>query len=180
MLFSKPQSDEKRKLPSKPNGTLKMTAKGMKRLALIGGSTEHIITRTRQEAFSRAFTDMGLTPDPSLICLDVENKSRVASILKDLVKRDVDGIICMDDNLAGEVLARCRDEHIRIPEDIKLASFYNSSLLEGAVPSITSLNFDDRNLGAVAARTLLDIIDGEEVTGTVLRSYEVILKESTK
>ncbi len=157
-----------------------LIAKGMKRLALIGGSTEHIITRTRQEGFTRAFTDMGLTPDPSLICLDVENKSRVASILKDLVKRDVDGIICMDDNLAGEVLARCRDEHIRIPEDIKLASFYNSSLLEGAVPSITSLNFDDRNLGAVAARTLLDIIDGEEVTGTVLRSYEVILKESTK
>ena len=127
-----------------------------------------------------AFKDAGITTDNSLIYLDVENKAKVRTILKDLVKKDIDGVICMDDNLAGEVLARCRDEHIRIPEDIRLASFYNSSLLEGAVPSITSLNFDDRNLGAVAARTLIEMIDGEKVTGKVLRGYEVILKESTK
>ncbi len=157
-----------------------LIAKGLKRLALIGGSMDHNITRTRRDGFMQAYKDAGITPDGALIYLGVENKSMVRNILKDLVKKDIDGIVCMDDNLAGEVLARCRDQHIRIPDDIKLASFYNSSLLEGAVPSVTSLNFDDRNLGAVAARTLLEMIDGEKVKSRVLRGYEVILKESTK
>lgn len=157
-----------------------LIAKGLKRLALIGGSTEHIITRTRYQGFADAFSDAGINIDNSLIYLDVETMSKVGNILKDLRKKNIDGVICMDDNIAGEVIARCRDEHIRIPEDLRVASFYNSSILESAIPSITSLNFNDRNLGAVAAKTLLDIIDNVPVTSKMLGGYEVILKESTK
>ena len=86
----------------------------------------------------------------------------------------------MDDSIAGEVIARCRDEHIKIPGDLRVASFYNSSLLDSTVPSVTSLNFNDKNLGAEAARSLLAIIDGEYVQSKMLKNYEVILKESTK
>ncbi len=157
-----------------------LIAKGMKHLALIGGSTDHIITRTRYDGFMAALKDAGITPDNSIIFMEVDSRKRIATIMKGLVKKDVDGIICMDDGLAGDVLAWCKEEHIRVPDDIKLASFYNSSILEGAVPSITSLNFDDKNLGAVAARTLLEMIDKQEVTSRILRNYEVILKESTK
>lgn len=157
-----------------------LIAKGLKRLALIGGSTEHIITRTRYQGFADAFSDADINIDNSLIYLDVETMSKVGNILKDLRKKNIDGVICMDDNIAGEVIARCRDEHIRIPEDLRVASFYNSSILESAIPSVTSLNFNDRNLGAVAAKTLLDIIDNVPVTSKMLGGYEVILKESTK
>ena len=157
-----------------------LIAKGLKRLALIGGSTGHMITRNRRDGFFAAFEQAGIKPDESIIYLDIENLSKVSGIVKELMHRNVDGVVCMDDNLAGEVIARCRDEHIRIPDDIRLASFYNSSILETAVPSVTSLNFNDRNLGAMAAKTLLDIIDGKTVSNLMLKNYEVILKESTK
>ena len=157
-----------------------LIAKGLKRLALIGGSTGHIITRTRSDGFMEAFKEAGINVDPSLVYLDVENVSKVGTILKELLKKNIDGVICMDDNLAGEVIARCRDEHIRIPEELRLASFYNSSILESAVPSVTSLNFNDRNLGAVAAKTLLDLIDNGHTSSRMLSNYEVVLKESTK
>ncbi len=157
-----------------------LIAKGLKRLALIGGSTEHIITRTRYQGFADAFSDADINIDNSLIYLDVETMSKVGNILKELRKKNIDGVICMDDNIAGEVIARCRDERIKIPEDLRVASFYNSSILESAIPSVTSLNFNDRNLGAVAAKTLLDIIDNVPVTSKMLGGYEVILKESTK
>ncbi len=114
-----------------------LIAKGLKRLALIGGSTEHIITRTRYQGFADAFSDADINIDNSLIYLDVENMSKVGNILKDLRKKNIDGVICMDDNIAGEVIARCRDEHIKIPEDLRGASFYNSSILESAIPSVT-------------------------------------------
>lgn len=157
-----------------------LIAKGLKRLALIGGSTEHIITRTRYQGFADAFKDADISIDGGLIYLDVESMSKVGNILKDLRKKNIDGVICMDDNIAGEVISRCRDEHIKIPEDLRVASFYNSSILESAIPSVTSLNFNDRNLGAVAAKTLLDIIDNVPVASKMLGGYEVILKESTK
>jgi DNA-binding LacI/PurR family transcriptional regulator len=157
-----------------------LIAKGLKRLALIGGSRNHIITRTRYNGFMAAFNDAGVDADPSLIYLDVESNLKVSGILKELLKSNIDGVICMDDSIAGEVIIRCRDAHVIIPDDIKIASFYNSSILESVIPSVTSLNFNDRNLGAVAARTLLAMIDGESVESQVLKNYEVILKESTK
>ena len=157
-----------------------LISKGLKRLALIGGNTNHIITRTRQEGFEAAFKELDQPLDTSLIYLEVENVSKLDNVLKELVKKQVDGIVCMDDAIAGEIISRCRDEHIRIPEDIRIASFYNSSILENAVPSVTSLNFNDRNLGANAAKTLLDMINGVHVSSKTLSNYEVILKESTK
>ncbi len=157
-----------------------LIAKGLKRLALIGGSTNHIITRMRQEGFLAAFEEANLSVDPGLIYLEVEDVSKVGNILKELEKKSIDGIVCMDDAIAGEIMSKCRDEHIRIPEDLRIASFYNSSILENAVPSVTSLNFNDRNLGANAAKTLLDMIAGVYVSSKTLSNYEVILKESTK
>lgn len=157
-----------------------LIAKGIKKLALIGGSTNHMITQTRLLGFTAAFEEAGLPFDQSLVFLNIENTSKVADILKEIQRKKADGVICMDDSLAGEVIARCRDEHIRVPDDLKVASFYNSTLLEGTVPSVTSLNFNDRNLGAAAAKTLLSLIDGEEVHNQMLKNYELILKESTK
>ena len=157
-----------------------LIAKGLKRLALIGGSTNHIITQTRYEGYKAAFKEAGLEINKTLVYLDVENIKRIDGILKDLRKKNIDGVICMDDALAGEVIAICREENIRIPEDLRVASFYNSSLLEIMSPSVTSLNFNDRNLGAVAAKTLLSIIEGEKVESQNLKNYEVVLKDSTK
>lgn len=157
-----------------------LIAKGLKRLALIGGSTNHIITLTRLEGFEAAFKEAGLSINKSLIYLDVEGTQKIASILEDLRKKNIDGVICMDDSMAGAVIARCREKKIRIPEDLRVASFYNSSLLEGTVPSVTSLNFNDRELGTVAAKTLLSMIEGEEVSSQKLKNYEVVLKDSTK
>ena len=157
-----------------------LISKGLKRLALIGGSTNHIITRTRHEGFTAAFEQAGIPLDTSLVYLEVEDLSKVGNILKELQMKDIDGIVCMDDAVAGEIMSKCRDEHIRIPDDIKIASFYNSSILENAVPSVTSLNFNDRNLGASAAKTLLDMIGGAHVSSKTLNNYEVVLKESTK
>jgi len=86
----------------------------------------------------------------------------------------------MDDSIAGEVIAHCRQKSIKIPDDLRIASFYSSSILESASPAITSLNFNVRKLGAMAFELLLDKISGEDVHNVILRNYEVILKESTK
>ncbi len=61
-----------------------------------------------------------------------------------------------------------------------MASFYNSSVLENNVPSITSLSFDSKGLRARACKNLLRQIEGEETRDRTLLPYEVVLKESTQ
>ena len=86
----------------------------------------------------------------------------------------------MDDFICSYVLNKLDKDHIKIPEEIKVASFYNSSVLEQHQPAITELKFDVAELGMVCCNTLLDYIDKKEVKQKTLLGYEVLMKESTK
>ena len=157
-----------------------LISKGSKKIAIIGGNSNHVITGTRLRGFTEAFKNNNINYDPELVFLDSDDSIKITGIIEELVAKKVDTVICMDDAIAGQVLTSCRREHIRIPEDLKVASFYNSTILDNMMPSVTSLNFDDTNLGAVAAKALMDIIEGKNVRKRIESSYEIVLKDSTK
>lgn len=153
---------------------------GYRKIGLIGGSRQHIVTQSRYQGYLDAFREQGLFADADIIFFDVENVMLTEQIVTELISRQTDCIICMDDSICSHVLNKLRQENISVPKDIKIASFYNSSLLENNQPSITSLQFDVHQLGRITCKTLLDYIDGKEIQGRTLLGYEVILKESTK
>ena len=154
--------------------------KRMKKIALIGGNEEHVVTQSRLKGFKDAFRDNGLPVDESLIYMNLDNPVLLDGKLDDIIKRDVDCIVCMDDAICMEVLSKLRREGIVVPDQIRVASFYNSSMLETHDPSITSLDFDAKELGMLVCRTLLDIVEGNKVQKKTLLGYEVRLRESTK
>ena len=154
--------------------------KRMKKIALIGGNEEHVVTQSRLMGFKDAFADSGLAVDESLIYMDLDNPVLLDGKLDDIIKREVDCIVCMDDAICMEVLYKLRREGISVPDQIRVASFYNSSMLETHDPSITSLDFDAKELGMLVCRTLLDMIEGQKVQKKTLLGYEVRLRESTK
>ena len=100
--------------------------------------------------------------------------------VEEVLERKAECILCMDDAVCSRVLKKLREKNVKVPKDIRVASFYNSSVLENNVPSITSLSFDAKELGMVACKTVLDVIEGAEVETRTLLPYEVVLKESTK
>ncbi len=157
-----------------------LLTRGIRKLALIGGSKSHVVTQKRLQGFKDAFLEQSSSPDNSLIYLDVENSVMVEKIVEELIDHQVECVICMDDSLCTYVLNKLRKEKLRVPADIKVASFYNSSLLETNIPSITSLNFDVKEMGMITCKTLLDCIDGKTVQGRTLLGYEVSMKESTQ
>lgn len=154
--------------------------KRMKKIALIGGNEEHVVTQSRLMGFKDAFADSGLAVDESLIYMNLDNPVLLDGKLDDIIKREVDCIVCMDDAICMEVLYKLRREGISVPNQIRVASFYNSSMLETHDPSITSLDFDAKELGMLVCRTLLDMIEGQKVQKKTLLGYEVRLRESTK
>ncbi|MGN0352791.1 MAG: LacI family DNA-binding transcriptional regulator [Roseburia sp.] len=154
--------------------------KNLKKIALIGGDETHVVTQSRLRGFREAYAKMGEEIDESLLFLNLDNHILVDKAVKEALERKVDCILCMDDAVCSRVLKMLREQQIKVPQEVKIASFYNSTILENSVPSITSLSFDAKELGMVACRTLLDLIEGIEVKERTLLSYEVVLKESTK
>lgn len=156
-----------------------LLGKGMRRLALVGKDDQQIITDTRRKGFEAAFARAGLKTDPALVYLRADSEHAVMAILEDALARGAEGIVCMDEQIASMMLAACREKGVRVPEDIRLASFYNSRALNHSSPAITAVDVDDRKIGYTAVRTLLEMIEGRDPKSQFLKNYKIILREST-
>lgn len=150
------------------------------KIALLGGSESYVVTQDRYQGFVKAYEEAQLEVDESLICMNLESKPAIDHGAEEVVEKGADCIVCMDDAICAQVLRKLRQMHIKVPQEIKVASFYNSSILENNVPSITSLSFNAKELGREACRNLFAQIEEQKVPERTLLSYEVVLKESTK
>ncbi|HWT73749.1 MAG TPA: LacI family DNA-binding transcriptional regulator [Mobilitalea sp.] len=154
--------------------------KGMRRIALIGGDEAHVVTQNRYKGYLDAFEAHDIPVNKEIVYMNVDSSVLSDKIVDNLLRMQVDCIVCMDDLICLYVLNKLKREHIKVPQQMKVASFYDSSLLESNLPSITSLSFDINELGMVTCCTLLDLIDGKEVKKKTMLGYGVVLKESTK
>ncbi len=154
--------------------------RGMEKIALLGGSENFVVNQNRFRGFAEGYAAAGKEFDANLVFMNLEGKAFIDRAVDTVLSGDVDCIICMDDAICSQVLRKLRQEGKHVPSDIKIASFYNSSLLENSLPSITSLAFDTKELGAESCKSLLARIEHQEVANRKLLSYEVIMKESTK
>lgn len=154
--------------------------KGIKKIALIGGSMRHVVNQTRRKGFEMGLIEQGIGRDDSMIYMDCESDSMVEQAVEKCLQAKAECIICTDDRVCSVVLNKLNQDGISIPEQIKVASFYNSDMLDSYKPAITSLCYDSKELGKVACMTLFDYISGKQVHKKVLLGYEVMLKGSTK
>ena len=156
-----------------------LLAKGYRRLALIGARGPLIITDSRYQGFVAAYQNAGVPIEEAAIYMDTINDQRIAAIVDEILQKEMQGIICMDEKITASVFAELGRRNVRVPQDIRLASFYNSEELEKAVPAITAIDVDDEKLGGVAVQTLLGIIEGNETGSQFLKNYQVMMREST-
>ncbi|MCM1222034.1 MAG: LacI family transcriptional regulator [Lachnospiraceae bacterium] len=154
--------------------------KNMKRIALIGEDEGYVVTESRLNGYRDAYAQLGLDVEENLLFLNPENRRYVDSSVMRALGQNVDCILCMDDAVASRVLKVLQNNRIKVPRDIWVASFYDSTILADYVPAITSLSFDSKELGMTACRALLDLIEGLPVEERTLLPYKVVLKESTR
>ena len=154
--------------------------KGIKKLALIGGSMEHVVNRTRRKGFEMALMEHGLGKDAGMVYMDCETDSMVEHATDVCLRGEAECIICADDRICAAVLNKLNRDGVSIPDRIKVASFYDSIMLDNYKPAISSLCYDPKELGMVACTTLLDYINGKQVQKKILLGYDIVLKGSTK
>lgn len=154
--------------------------KGYRKIGLFCADRTHVVTKSRLKGFLQAYEDNELDFDPGMIFDNAGDTFMAERLTEDMLKKGVECILCMDDNICMNVLKTLRKNSVRVPEDIKVASFYNSQMLNEYDPPISCVDFNIKELGSMAARVLMELLNGEEKTGKITLGYNVILKESTK
>ncbi|WP_052169718.1 LacI family DNA-binding transcriptional regulator [Pseudobutyrivibrio ruminis] len=153
--------------------------KGITRMALIGGGENINVTHSRLAGFRQGFINRGMKADENQIYLNMHKSDRMDKVLKTAIAEGAECIVCMDDMLCNSVLNCLHNDGLSVPEDIKLCSFYDSNLLSTSKPSITSLYFDAKKLGAEGLSMLMRNLDGEDVTNLTLSDFNIQMRDST-
>ena len=91
---------------------------------------------------------------------------------------DNTAVVCYNDEVAFGLVKCLLSAGKRIPEDVAVVSFDNSALSRISQVPITSLSYEDRNIGRIAAQKLVDILNGKQVSSEVL-PWTFIQKESS-
>lgn len=154
--------------------------KGIRRLALLGGNRGHLVTESRLQGFLDAHREQQILADESLIFLDIESYAATAAALEQILTRKAECILCMDDFITSMLLGCLRERNIKVPEDMKAASFYDNPQLEFFSPTVTSLHYNTKGLGENACMMLLRQLGEKVAEEEVILNYQVILRESTK
>lgn len=151
---------------------------GLRRIAYVYDDINATINLDRLQGFTRALKDAGIPVDQNMIYSDLMTEPQRLDALESIMRQQPDCILCCDDRLALYIFELMRQQEIRCPDQIRLASLYDSQFLQWA--SITAVQFDSEALGACACRALLDSIAHKEVALRQVQPYQIILRESTK
>ncbi|MCD8384780.1 MAG: LacI family transcriptional regulator [Clostridiales bacterium] len=160
--------------------TFILLMRGIRNMGLIGGNPRHLVNENRLQGFLDAHESLGIPARQDLIRMGVTNDLQVSKAVEELLAAGCECIVSGDDTICRLVMTDLARRRMRVPEDVKIASFYNSVLLEQSATPVTSLRFDARELGRTACKLLLDRMSGLEVQDETHLGYQVILRESTK
>ena len=122
-------------------------------------------TLQRQEGYSRAMEEQGLTP----VTLRSEQRSSFsvgATLMARILEEnpDVDGIFCTNDDVAIGAFFECQRRGIPVPERIAIAGFHGHDVGRVMVPPLASVITPREAVGQRAAQELLARLGGAGIT----------------
>ncbi|MBQ7859675.1 MAG: LacI family DNA-binding transcriptional regulator [Faecalibacterium sp.] len=160
--------------------TTLLLMKGMRRIAILGGTLLYTVNQSRVQGFRQAYAQMNLPVEENLVYLELESDSQRINALEKALTFGPDCILCMDEEVASLVMRTLRQRGIKVPEQIKVASLYDSPELVNMVPQVTAVQYDAFQLGNMAMQQLLATMEGTEVERRLELGFQVILRDSTK
>ncbi len=156
-----------------------LLSRGYRNLALIGGSMEFFVNRKRLTGYQLAL-DEHEGSAVSKTYLNMTNEPQIAQAVDDALAEHSDCIVCMDDFICSLAAARLAERSVKIPDDISIATFYSSMLLENNKPLVTGLEFDAVKLGGIACQTLIDKLGGKNTQDYLSSDYRLLIGNSMK
>jgi LacI family gluconate utilization system Gnt-I transcriptional repressor len=119
--------------------------------------------RRRHAGYQQRMDELGLStarlvaasPRPADVEMGGELFARVHADIPDLT-----AVFTCNDDLALGTLFECQRRGIRVPEDVAIIGFNDLDFTTAAVPTLSTVSTERRQMGTWAAQTILEIIRG--------------------
>lgn len=169
------------------DATQHLINRGCKKIAHLNSRSNLALTVERFEGYKQALNDAQLTYSEELVkfcdTADAENiETNVSNAMQQLLKHQPDAIFTTTDLLSTKALAYLNQHHYRVPEDIMLLGFSNSDLAPLLNPALSTVHQPSREIGQLAAQTLIQLVKGKDLgpTATTLLNTTLEVRKSTK
>lgn len=90
-----------------------------------------------------------------------------------------DGVFCLYERQAVELLAAAREAGVEVPGDLVVATIAEVGLAGSAHPGVTTLELNQDRLGEVAASLLIDVLEGRPATSVRDVPTSITVRRST-
>lgn len=130
---------------------------GHTRIALISGPPTFRSSVERRKGFESGLSERGLSLDPRLVkaaAYTYESGVSAARELFELEDRPT-AIFCLNDEMASGAYLAAREAGLRIPEDVSVVGFDDSSIASRLWPLMTSVRLPLRDMGRMAGEMLV-------------------------
>ncbi|GAW29434.1 LacI family DNA-binding transcriptional regulator [Carboxydocella sp. ULO1] len=159
---------------------------GHKRIGMISGPLDDSAGRDRFLGYQQAMLEHKLNIDFNLLKqgnFKVESgKKAMEEILRTVAREELPtAIFAANDEMAIGAIGVLLDNGLRVPEDISVMGFDDIFIAPVFRPALTTVKQPIYDIGAVAARKLVKLIEGEKLseTKTVL-PYHIIERNSCR
>ena len=156
---------------------------GHKRIGFIAGTEATSSARERQEAYSAALAEVGISLDCALIApgnFDQPGGFKAAQTLLDLAQPPT-AIFAANDVSALGAIEAARSRHLRIPEDLSIVGFDDIPRALYSYPPLTTVRQPLTEIGRLATRLLLKHIKNpDQPTERIVLETEFVIRESCK
>lgn len=141
--------------------TIYLINKGHENILLLTEQSDYEVYRDRIKGYRQAMSQHQLTPQITTLALDRTNIK--ANLLELIRGREISAIITTDTMLNMMVISVLYELNIRIPEDIKTATFNDSFLNAFASPPQTAVDVFPEQLGRTAVRLLTNKLEQNDL-----------------
>lgn len=151
---------------------------GHKKIALLNGSKDSMITSARTDAFVSSMQSHNLSIDEDMIIYGYYVEESAKYHTEGLLDKGATAIICGNDLLAIGVFKECIRLNVMVPEDVSVIGFDNIPDAADIKPGLTTIGQDRLNLGKNAYAALYWLIANVPISRSLLRP-QLIIRQST-
>jgi DNA-binding LacI/PurR family transcriptional regulator len=155
---------------------------GHRRIAVITGPSWALCSRARVDGYRAALETAGTPVDPALIregAFEIEDGvTHTAALLR--LADPPTAVFALNDGMAIGVYRAAALAGLRIPDDLSVVGFDDYALDQWLTPPLTTVHQPLREMGAAAARMVLDLVQGATPDQTRLElATKLVLRAST-
>jgi LacI family transcriptional regulator len=158
-------------------------ARGITNIAMLSIGREdpdqHNVETQREIGFVKAMKKAGLANNAEIWRCSGDTKKGAEDVFHLLQTRKRPcGLFCWSDLDAVHAIDACAKLDLRVPEDLAIIGYDNSSVAALSVVNLASVDQSGQRLGSLAAETLLSRINGRSVATHMLIEPNLVVRKS--